>query len=212
MSPNRPADTAVCHPLVKPLTLASALVGLTVLGVGIASKLGVIEADMAKRICGIAFGVLLVVLGNFLPKVARPIGADADPRPIRTAERMAGWLFVLGGLAYIAAWVFVPPGLNLMASSVVGLGVFAAASAVWLTLAGLPRHRPSSGNPRAYAARRSMFVMLHAVFWAFAMFLAAGVWAQPVVTYMMLGFVAANGVLLSCLRRPRLPQEPESAA
>jgi uncharacterized membrane protein len=74
-----------------------------------------IEFDVI-RIVGIGIGLMLVALGNVMPK-SRPNGVAGIriPTTMRSASnwqathRLAGWLTIVGGLVLIVASVFVGP-------------------------------------------------------------------------------------------------------
>ncbi len=189
---------------VTTLSVTAGLVVIAVVGLAAAGNTGVIDNELAKRASGVAWGVLLMVLGNFLPKVARPFGAPGGSAGTAAAERLAGWIFVLAGMGYIAAWLLAPETYGMLVSSLIGLGAFAAAILVWLWLTrdGSGHDEADAGAPRpkgAFAARRIMFVMLHAVFWSFAMFLAASLWQAKIVPWLAVAFTLANSGLAVCL-------------
>ncbi len=61
-----------------------------------------------RRLAGIAFGVGLVVWGNYLPKVVSPWRREDEPFDWQRVHRFVGWLAVLGGLFVTGAWLFLP--------------------------------------------------------------------------------------------------------
>jgi len=77
---------------------AGALIIVTSLLASIAGEIGLIVPEIEKRTVGIVIAVMLIVTGNYLPKVVRPINtSNCDPIRVRAAERFAGWCFVIAG-------------------------------------------------------------------------------------------------------------------
>ncbi len=117
------------------LVLCSALIAA--LGAGIAPE----NLSPARMIIG-AISLLLLVLGNFLGKVRpnfvlgvrTPWTLSSDIAWEKT-HRLAGWLFVLTGLAGIAASILAPPkvmmGVFVLAVLMCAFGSIAASYLYW---------------------------------------------------------------------------------
>lgn len=72
--------------------------------------LGFAAGDISDRVVGIGSGLVLVVMGNTLPKVLAPLTAKrCGPSTVQSIQRLAGWTLVLAGIASIAMWVTLPP-------------------------------------------------------------------------------------------------------
>lgn len=93
------------------------LAGITgaglILAITLTLKLAQSQAGLSEvwedRLAGAAMGGVLVVIGNYLPKKLRPLGAEnCSLADTQAMQRFAGWTFVLGGLAFTAAWLFLP--------------------------------------------------------------------------------------------------------
>mgnify|MGYP003665890195 CR=1 FL=1 len=67
-------------------------------GVVIAKESGQIDGVMAKRGVGALLGLMMVVTGNFLPKLIFPLTRSAR---VGAAERLCGWILVLTGLTLV---------------------------------------------------------------------------------------------------------------
>jgi hypothetical protein len=68
-----------------------------------------ISPELARRLLGLVLGWPLIVYSNAIPKAVTPmVCAQADPATVQALRRFAGWGLVLGGLAFIAAWLFAP--------------------------------------------------------------------------------------------------------
>ncbi len=146
-------------------------------------------------------GLLMVVAGNALPKLLRPGGTQ---NALRVVDRLAGWVFVLGGLGVIGLWVWVPEAGRIVSTSVAGLAIFAV-----VLLAALVMTRGQSSAPAVSAAmrgavikQRALFHILHAVMWVFAIFLASELWHGNVVGWLSAGFATSLIVLDTCLAAP----------
>ena len=84
-------------------------------------RLDLFAPGVLERAWGVGVGVLLVVMGNAMPKVLSPLAArcttaSATAVPAargqasqkQSVQRVAGWSFVLGGLGYAIAWLALP--------------------------------------------------------------------------------------------------------
>ncbi len=87
---------------------AGGLILATSLGIALAKALGVDGGAELARVQGIGAGVVLVAIGNMLPKILGPLAAQrCTPSQKQAIQRLAGWAFVLAGLSSIAAWWFL---------------------------------------------------------------------------------------------------------
>ena len=100
------------------------------IALAISKETGVIEHDVAKRGVGVIFGLMLIVVGNLLPKFRLFDSPRRDPAQTHAAERFAGWVFVITGTAYSIIWAFVPMSSVMLVSSIVGLSSFALVASV----------------------------------------------------------------------------------
>ena len=94
--------------LAASVAAAGAILAVS-LGKKIADAFGLFGGVEIERALGIGAGVLLVLLGNTMPKVLSPLTAKrCAPSQVQAIQRFTGWLFVLAGLASIASWLFQP--------------------------------------------------------------------------------------------------------
>jgi len=101
----------------------------------LAKGLGVIDPTVARRATGLLLGLMIIVVGNLVPKL-RPMNSPAtDPAEAGAAERSAGWTLVLMGITYIALFGFAPLDLAAHVSPFVGLGAIAVIALNWTWLA-----------------------------------------------------------------------------
>lgn len=190
------------------VTIAAVLAAVVAVAVG--RRTGMLEPELAKRIGVLVFGVMLVVLGNYLPKFVVPC---STPTTV-AARRFAGWVFVVAGAAYVATCLLAPMPQAVVASSVIGILAFVLAGANWLRVGG---HR---GQARAAstAARvdrvPSLAVgvqqvaphVLLGLFFVFVIFLIDGLWEDADTRWMAIGYAVASSIAVpflktGCVRR-----------
>lgn len=67
------------------------------------------DGDGALRAFGAAYGVILAMIGNRLPKILSPLTEQrCAPAAAQSVQRFSGWTLMLAGLAYAAAWLALP--------------------------------------------------------------------------------------------------------
>ncbi len=66
--------------------------------------------DTARRLLGVLLGAVVMVYSNAIPKLLAA-RTRCSPAQDQAARRFAGWSLVLGGLAYMLAWIFLPLAL-----------------------------------------------------------------------------------------------------
>jgi uncharacterized membrane protein YhdT len=67
--------------------------------------------DASRRLIGMLVGAIVVVNANAIPK-AVTARTRCAPAMVQAARRFVGWALVLGGLAYMAAWLLAPIQLS----------------------------------------------------------------------------------------------------
>jgi hypothetical protein len=73
-------------------------------------KLGLIDHEMSNRLIMACVGILLIVNGNFMPKVLAPLGDDRwSEAKVQRTKRVVGFAQVLGGIGFTASWLLLPP-------------------------------------------------------------------------------------------------------
>jgi hypothetical protein len=175
--------------------------------IAIGKETGVIENHAAKRGVGIIFGLMLIGVGNLLPKFRLFDSPGRDPAQTLAAERFAGWVFVITGTAYVIIWAFVPmPGVMLV-SSIVGLTSFALVAFDWTrrAIAKKPSTAGRQATEATFVKRFLLGTMLLSLGWGFAIFLVDHIWGDAVSRWVAIVFVflVALGVpRLLATRRP----------
>lgn len=155
----------------------------------VAKKTGLLDPILAKRGAAAMIGLMLVVSGNFVPKLRlfQPDGGSATP-----VDRLAGWVFVISGLAFAAVWLFAPLQDALVASPMIGVAGFLLVLARWLGWQEKPEHR---GLPRMTAGRLTLAMLLVSILWTFGIFFADTIWGDTVAQWMAISFT----LVLLCL-------------
>lgn len=116
---------------------AGALIIVGSLVAAAAGEVGWIVPDIEKRIVGIIIAVTLIVTGNYLPKVVRPINAvNCDPVKAKAAERFAGWCFVIAGFIGLVGWVVLDTDGAKLTFAVAGLSACALVVLRWFGVFG----------------------------------------------------------------------------
>jgi hypothetical protein len=185
------------------------LVGI-VTAVAAAKGMGLLEATAARRAIGLLIGVMALVIGNFLPKL-RPLNSpETNPAKGMAAERFAGWILVLAGVAYIALFLFAPLAQAGRVSSVIGISALMAIAAnwIWLGRAALWRSRRFAGLTEEAEDRKLIIWLLFAFAYVFvtasSMFLFHNrPWVHELGSWIVLGFGMTYAVLYGVLESKR---------
>lgn len=93
--------------------LAAILGAVTIIAAALILKyltsIGYIEDEWSKRLMRISLGILLVVIGNMIPKSAEPLSSGCcEPSREQSLRRLTGWTFVFAGLGFSTVWLFAP--------------------------------------------------------------------------------------------------------
>ena len=70
--------------------------------------LGPDEGKLSIRLFGMTSGLVLAFFGNRIPKMLERFDPTIDAARRQAFQRMAGWVFVLTGLAAAAIWLVLP--------------------------------------------------------------------------------------------------------
>ncbi|MFC7377597.1 ammonium transporter [Brevundimonas sp. GCM10030266] len=119
--------------LIPSLMWAGGLIALA-LAASLARQMGYLDSDGVNRIVMGAIGLMLVWLGNRMPKAFVP-SAQA-----RKANRVGGWSMVISGLIYAGFWAFAP------VDAAVWGGCAAVAAGIAVTM-GYCLHLRTGGEP-----------------------------------------------------------------
>jgi hypothetical protein len=173
-------------PLPRPGWIAAlSFIGLMVIAgiVTVAKSMHVVDDTLARRAIGVILGVMLVVVGNFLPKM-RPLNwPGVDPAETSAAERMAGWMLVLAGVAYSGWFLFAPLKLARPAASFVGIAALVMIAVNWVWWARRARRRDPGVSAEAATPSRQAVEKRTLMIWLLFAFLY--VFATACVVYLI---------------------------
>jgi len=79
------------------------------LALSLARAYGLVDGlDLARRSTGVLTSAFLVMLGNMMPKNLPPLSSGCDGARQQAFQRLAGWTWVLCGLASAIGWLVLP--------------------------------------------------------------------------------------------------------
>lgn len=98
------------HEILFAIILASLLLLGSMIAT-VAKQLELLDQDTIKRIIGINTGIMLIVLGNYMPKKSSGSSGSCNCDTIKSSriQRFMGWIFVLGGIMYTLSWIIFDP-------------------------------------------------------------------------------------------------------
>jgi hypothetical protein len=115
------------------------------LSIKLVGTLEFVDQEPLYRAFGIVMGSLIVVMGNFTPKVLGPLASEHCAGQSPSVQRFSGWIFVLTGLVFIAAWVFLPESQARTVSNLVCLSTVVLVLLRWaVAIASTKMHSSSS--------------------------------------------------------------------
>jgi len=123
---------------LKSVLTGAGLILAIALGLALLSSHGIVDRTFSKRTTGIILGLVVVVYGNAIPKMLTPLtAAKCSPAKEQSLHRFTGWTFVLSGLGYSVAWLFMPlDHARSVAMLVMGAGLLVVLARVALTYRG----------------------------------------------------------------------------
>ena len=160
-------------------------------GAAVATKFGVLAPGVAQRTGMIAIGMVMVVAGNFVPKMRLFDYHGARPARALAARRFSGWALVMAGLAIVGVWIVSPGRETALASSLIGLGAFALIAGAWAWVMAGPREaatRERDDDAVAKAARHALIWILFGLFWAQAIIFTARMWGDQASMWTTIAF------------------------
>jgi hypothetical protein len=204
--------------LARPVKMAIYwFMGLMVLAMALAfaTHLAALSVTVEKRALGVLIGVMVVVIGNLLPKL-RPLSTrGADPSRATAAERFTGWLLVLAGTAYVALFVFLPLERARPIAAMTGLSAIVLVTLSWTRLALTRASRCAAAAKNindesrpAVEQRKVVVALLFAFFYLFATacvayFFDDQAWFHEYASWNLVGFCFVYAALSSRQRTRR---------
>jgi len=90
------------------VVFAALMMGIP-LALTLARSFGFVDGfDVARRSTGVLTGAFLMMLGNVMPKNLPPLSSGCDGARQQAFHRLAGWTWVLCGLASAIGWLALP--------------------------------------------------------------------------------------------------------
>jgi hypothetical protein len=198
---------------VAPIALGSATVFVAMAGIVVARETGLIEPGLSKRLVGLTIALVLILAGNFLPKLGlfRSFAGEPQARAAK-AELAAGRILVLAGLVIMGVWAFAEISRAPLGAALIGLAAILLAFASWLWLK--PGQDTNFAEPAAFeetavskqrnALRSTILHLLHGVAWAFVMFVADEIWGDQSIKWTVIAFIVSLGLVTTLEARGRL--------
>lgn len=189
----------------------TSMVMVTVIAVIFGKELFGLEPALAKRMVGIAIGVMLVLGGNYFSKFGLfRAFTGGSGRKTAAAELMAGRVLCVAGIVIIAIWAFATIQTAPLGAALIGLAAFFLALASWLSLkpgaapsaqAGGTAMDDTQESRIRHAMQSALLHILHAIAWVSVMLLADSVWGDPSRLWTVIGFVLSSGLLTVLMNR-----------
>lgn len=170
------------------LSLTAAILSVTaiIMVFAIGKLTGHMDDDLAKRGVAVMIGIMLVVVGNYVPKM-RLFQSDKTPGAA-PVDRFSGWIFVIAGLIFAAIWIFAPIERATLGSPMIGMAAFLLVLARWLIWRG---QRKDGIAPRPTPGRILIAILLLSLLWVSLIFLADGLWGDAAAQWMAIAFAVA---------------------
>jgi hypothetical protein len=109
--------------IVSGIVFAGAMLTVS-LSLKLAATLGLWnDADVSRRSLQALLGLFVAFTGNSIPKKLTPLSAmRCDGARVQAFQRLAGWTWVLGGIAYALVWLAMPMAIAKPVSMAVLVG------------------------------------------------------------------------------------------
>ncbi len=186
------------------------------LALAMARRMDLIELGEERRAMGMLIGVMVVVMGNLLPKM-RPLQTPGrSPAQASSAERLAGWVLVLAGIVYLALFLFAPLDRAQSIASLIGIGALLLIALRWASLARVAwvgwaksAAETAGTNRRAKEQRKVVTALLLAFFYLVAtaclsFLFKHQAWFHDLAAWILVGFCFIFAVFSNdwCERSP----------
>ena len=122
-------NSVLLHPTLG-FIMACALLGVF----SVARSMHLIEPELYQRALGQIISLMLVVIGNYLPKMRLLQGSRIERAVGGAAERFAGRTLFLAGVASLWLFISLPLSDAKLASAWLGFGTFAMIATRWMWL------------------------------------------------------------------------------
>ena|SRR5215831_3975434 len=113
-------DEGRISPPAKNAVYGFLLLTLAMLVTVLLQKSSLIDGNMARRLIGFFVGILMMLVGNYLPKTRFLKALNWTSPSAATAERLAGWTLVLTGAVDVCAYMLTTLSLARALSAYLG--------------------------------------------------------------------------------------------
>lgn len=159
---------------------------LVMLGLGLSERGHLVDPEWVRRSIGLLVGFVLIVTGNYLPKIRPLRGLVPNSASTGASERFAGWVLLLGGVCEVSAFAVAPLALARSISAYMAATIVLAIGFNWLSLVWrahsidgpIPTENETARIEQPHGAREFLFLLL-AVFWILAAAFAKYLWHGP---------------------------------
>ena len=101
-------EPTAARQITAAVVFAALMMGIP-LALTLARSYGFVDGfDVAQRSTGVLTGAFLAMLGNVMPKNLPPLSTGCDGARQQAFHRLAGWTWVLCGLASAIGWLALP--------------------------------------------------------------------------------------------------------
>jgi hypothetical protein len=124
------------------VVFAALMIGIP-LALTLARSYGLVDGDdVARRSTGALIGLVLVMIGNGMPKNLPPLSSGCDGARQQAFHRLTGWTWVLCGLGSAIGWLALPIDFAQTAAIVLPVTAIAVTIVHLVRLAGRARTSP----------------------------------------------------------------------
>jgi hypothetical protein len=179
------------------------LIAITV----IIALIGAIDKFMARRIMGGLFGLIMIVSGNFLPKMIRPWQVSYHKSLF---QRLTGWILVLSGLGMVGAMSMASDEMTPILTAFIALsGLFISAAMVIFGKWQDRNHKNQDydlpnddflNDSRQVSIQRALVHILNAMAWVCVMFAAELIWGSNSLNWILIGYVISIAIIPTPLK------------
>jgi hypothetical protein len=177
----------------------------------IMALLGFIDKLMARRIMGGLFGLILIVSGNFLPKMIRPWQVSNKSGQF---QRLIGWILVLAGMAMVGVSIIAYDDWAPIWTVIIALtGLFFSTLIVvinrWQDRKSQHQTQNLSNEVlsielRQASIQRALAYILHAMAWVCVMFAVEIIWGPQSLSWSLIGYALSLTLLPSTLNQKKI--------
>lgn len=147
---------------------------------------GIADGEAAKRSVATALGLMLLAIGNCVPKLRLFQSRNSTTSSAVSVDRFAGWVLVFGGAGFALIWLLTPLEDAVIAGPFIGILSFLIVFARWLYWRQGQNH---AALPSPTLSRLIVAIILISIFWTFGIFFVDAVWGDVAARWAAIIFV-----------------------